>query len=933
VKKFLTALLFSFCLLAPAARAAGVKLSLKESGAIIHAGVLGDLTLQPPSLITTDKQELKPSFYVDFANSDTGHATYANGFTVTMTVSNGALEVRFPDPPPEITTLKFFMLLPLNLNQGGRYVLGAKSGEFPAEKTPGNLAYGDAERFEVLHSLGEGIAITAPLTYQQLQDNRNWNWDTFGWSMRYDLRRHRGKNNFVFEVSTITRTTAAAPAFLLDRYGQSARKDYPGKVTSDEQLRADVAAQAAARGSYVGPALDRFGGLAGSGERFGLKATGFFRTDTVEGGRHVLVTPEGNLFFQLGVCGIANTDDFTRVKGRERLYEWLPAANDERFRTAWRDGRPDWGNFSHMVANWIRKYDKPFSYEEWSGQAVERLRAWGFNSAGSFTAYSATMREKNFPYVSFLPTGKNEGVAMLPDKLGAGEVMDPFAPGVAEALDRAYAAALPKSAADPLLVGFFLGNEQHFEALPKRVVAYDGTKVAAKNRLVDELVKKYGDVARFNAAWQPAAPFTSFDEVRRRPLFITTDAAATDMAAFFRLYLDAYYRLIRETFDRHDRNHLLLGNRWTPGTANNEDVVRIGGKYLDVVSVNYYAYAVEKPFLRRIHEWSGRPLILSEWYYSSTEHGLGGGLEVRDQTERGHGYRNYVEQAASTGFVVGSQWFIYADQSITGRFFQGLHGEGNNTGLINVLDRPYEPLVAAARETHSRIYDVLLGKTAAYAYDDPRFSGKSSSGSAKTVSAPPAPAGLPLDGSTAAWPTRPAETIGADRLVSGNPDPRLRGDFRLCWDREALHFLIQVKDPTPGRNDRDPSRYWSADAVELFIGHKNLDQGGTPQYSDRQIVVGVGARPGVHIPDHPDAGAKCRLVVVRDVAGDGYTLQVALPWSVLGFEPRSGMEFLFDVAIDNSDDGTARHHQLVWNGTSKNSSDRSRWGRARLVEN
>ncbi|MFA6287725.1 MAG: hypothetical protein WC661_10110 [Opitutaceae bacterium] len=45
------------------------------------------------------------------------------------------------------------------------------------------------------------------------------------------------------------------------------------------------------------------------------------------------------------------------------------------------------------------------------------------------------------------------------------------------------------------------------------------------------------------------------------------------------------------------------------------------------------------------------------------------------------------------------------------------------------------------------------------------------------------------------------------------------------------------------------------------------------------------------------------------------------------------MELLFDVVIDNSDDGDFRLQQLVWSGTGKNSGDRGAWGRARLVEN
>ena len=57
---------------------------------------------------------------------------------------------------------------------------------------------------------------------------------------------------------------------------------------------------------------------------------------------------------------------------------------------------------------------------------------------------------------------------------------------------------------------------------------------------------------------------------------------------------------------------------------NNEQLCRIAGKYLDVMSFNYYTDGVDKDFLRRIYGWTGgRPMILSEFFWgSSKESGL-----------------------------------------------------------------------------------------------------------------------------------------------------------------------------------------------------------------------------------------------------------------------------------------------------------------------
>jgi hypothetical protein len=281
--------------------------------------------------------------------------------------------------------------------------------------------------------------------------------------------------------------------------------------------------------------------------------------------------------------------------------------------------------------------------------------------------------------------------------------------------------------------------------------------------------------------------------------------------------------------------------------------------------------------------------------------------------------------------VIGSEWFIYNDQAVTGRFFEGLHGEGNNTGLVDVTDRPYEELVAATRLTGERIYDVIFGKVPAFVFEDPRFIG--GKGARKVVNVPRALPGFKMDGSTTNWPGRPAEPIEASRLVLGNPNPALRGDFRLCWDESNLYFLIQVKDATPCRNQQPEKALWNADGIELFLSARDPDRGGSMGFGDVQILLGAGEESRIFIDGRPEAAAACQSLVVKDVSGDGYVLEAAIPWSVLGTKPEKGLVLLFDVGIDNSDDGLVRKQQLMWNGSAHNSGDRGAWGRARLVEN
>ena len=74
------------------------------------------------------------------------------------------------------------------------------------------------------------------------------------------------------------------------------------------------------------------------------------------------------------------------------------------------------------------------------------------------------------------------------------------------------------------------------------------------------------------------------------------------------------------------------------------------------------------------------------------------------------------------------------------------------------------------------------------------------------------------------------------------------------------------------------------------------------------------------------------MVVVPGVDGKGYTLEAAIPFEALSFKPQSGQTLLFDLAVDDSSDGQSRRRQLMWNGSERNSSDRSVWGRAVLTQ-
>ena len=404
------------------------------------------------------------------------------------------------------------------------------------------------------------------------------------------------------------------------------------------------------------------------------------------------------------------------------------------------------------------------------------------------------------------------------------------------------------------------------------------------------------------------------------------------MQEYTEAFLEAYYSVITTTFHKYDHNHMLIGNRWQPGTANSEPLCRIAGKYMDVISINYYAAAIDAAFISRLYNWSGKkPQFWSEFYFTATKASNAGpsGHDLATQRERGLAYRHYVEHAAALGFVVGIEWFTLIDQASTGRFFEGLNGERNNTGLFNVADRPYRDLVTEMNQSHQTLYDVWLADKPPFTFDDPRYNPRANA-AARSVSAGRPIAAMTVDGQQTGYPLRPPERISSDRLVLGREANGLEGSFKATWDSENLYLLVNVSDKTPIKNDNDGPHLWSADGIEIFIGSEKIDQGGSMLFTDRQILLGAGAPNSFYVPNvakQPDI----KTAVVAAVDGKGYVLEVAIPWKSLDIVPQENQTLLFDLSIDNSDDGKARSAQIVWNGTARNSADRSAWGRLILV--
>ncbi|NQT85327.1 hypothetical protein HQ560_01095, partial [bacterium] len=516
------------------------QLSATNDGVTVDAGSQGKFTLTYPEWVAQqDDKRLKP--IEKQVAPKRVILNYAGGGTVTVTIQDGQVVMDCKGLPAGVSKFRMDMLIDFGYADGGVWRIGGgKATAFPKTKPAKPFLYqGNARTLELTNSEGKKLTFQIPrYSFQQLQDNREWNWKIFAWMFLtpYDPQVSR----YTLTIAEGAAAPGGKPLALVDRFGQDAKLAFPGKVTADSELKQDALREnTEAKAARPDPSRDVYGGLVGSGKTLGLKKTGFFHVQS-RGGKWLLVDSDGNAVFHLGVCSFQPAEDYTYTQGRRQIYEWLPPYESE-FKTAFHPEKY-WSRdtFSFYVANVIRKYGEPYDRERWTTRVIPRVRRWGFNASGAFSGPTAAHQTARFPYVLSLPLSEWQLGRSLPGVRG---LLDPFDPKTVAKIDALFAEHLPKRAKDPLLIGYFLANEQAFEDL-SRVLPTLKAEQPAKVRLVQWLRDKYATIHAFNQAW--GTKEGSFDRLSGMGLPVSTQAAADDLVAFTEVFLTEYFRLIAD---------------------------------------------------------------------------------------------------------------------------------------------------------------------------------------------------------------------------------------------------------------------------------------------------------------------------------------------------------------------------------------------------
>ncbi|MBD5781182.1 hypothetical protein IEN85_16905 [Pelagicoccus sp. NFK12] len=413
---------------------------------------------------------------------------------------------------------------------------------------------------------------------------------------------------------------------------------------------------------------DKYGGIITEHSRNG---TGFFRTEKIDG-KWRLLTPEGNLFFNMGVTGFAyygrswaisddpdafQAYDDARVLGIGRDKPWDRLRNGQL-------------SFSLLLYNAWKKWGDNYQ-DELLRYQQETLARIGYNSRGAFSGRGDFGDEPNVPKapVRTLQRWMVEGGTQI-RKL-APELIDQ------DSYPRNY---IPYDYRDP-----------EFPEVARKWAQENLTPLKGNKYIIGVFINN------------------------EMPWFRVKDRQLRNEMA------ERYYRVMSEAFKEVLPNHLNLGDRiWgvealVAREREDWDLFEIQAKYVDVVSLNLYMHltadamrklaSLDKPLM--IGEWavftrdapsrrkSYKPNAYQDPYYTQPD----------NQHERGLNWKMQMAEFFNSGFV-GIHWFQVNDFS---RATDPGANEGNY-GMFSDQAEIYHDFGAHIEEFNKRMYDIMLGK-------------------------------------------------------------------------------------------------------------------------------------------------------------------------------------------------------------------------------
>ncbi len=401
------------------------------------------------------------------------------------------------------------------------------------------------------------------------------------------------------------------------------------------------------------PSVDKNPDAYGSSMANRVKATGFFYVTQVNG-RWWSVDPDGYLFIDKGMNDInMGTSDNNK------------AGFDQQFKNS----------------------------SDWALKTTQMLRDLGFNGAGAWSNYqilkAVNGKVQPLAYTVMLDFmgsyGKNKGSYQQSGHLGYPDnAIFVFDPGFEKFCDN-YAKQISVNKNDKDLYGYFSDNELPFY----------------RKSLDNYLSKKDKTDPGYIAAqrWLNAYHYDQN---------AITDQMRNEFLGFV---VDRYLSIVSKAIKKYDPNHMYIGCRFNGYEKTVKEVITAAGKYLDLISINYYDHwTPDTRDMQNWTSWSGKPFIITEWYVKGEDSGMGNysgaGWVVKTQKERGLFYQNFTLGLLESGNCVGWHWFKYQDNDPANKNVDPSNTDANK-GILNNKYQMYSGLTDKMKELNTQVYHLI----------------------------------------------------------------------------------------------------------------------------------------------------------------------------------------------------------------------------------
>ena len=511
-----------------------------------------------------------------------------------------------------------------------------------------------------------------------------------------------------------------------------------------------------------------------------------FSTTNIESGWW-LVSPEGQKFFSLGVSCVHQGSS----------------------RTSFDVENPSYAAWQHYGSS-----------AGWADASLRKLKSWSLTTVGGWSDF-ATLRQSSEQTLWLTP------VLHIGASVGAPwwDMWDKKNISRMESIARDQILPLRN---DPRLLGYYSDNELGWwNATLWKMTLEQPPSSGQRQRLIKLLREDYqNNWTRLRQDFDPENAGSWSQLERGGMLFLKSGGNGIHaMRRFLGLLADRYYQLMRDIIRKYEARALFLGDRYQ--SFYYPEVARAAARYVDVVSSNLNAQWDDGTFLRcyldTLHSLTGKPVLVSEFYLaaadnrSGNKNSAGNYPVVTTQRQRAEAARNTLSALIRLPYIIGADWFQFADEPRHGRD----DGENFNFGLVDINDRPYEEITGLfttlnARQLKSAPPQIRLNATSGI---------------------PPAP-NDPLSDFTT---TRALRSWDRERGFFPPVSEHPVADLYICWNARSIYLGLQAidivepayyRDASVPKNDR---ALWTVNVGGQEIVRARIGAGREPIASDPKL--------------------------------------------------------------------------------------------------